>query len=134
MIESFLISLIANFVTIGGQTAIKRIIKNEDLAIEIKNSFDHALKKWTVNKNIRGKEEKYIQQKLNLLIECIKEPSKISTLDDSVMRLVTYFKLELQKSQIAWNFIMDTHFQNEINKLNNIEDTVVSIQGLLEKR
>ncbi len=133
MFESFLISLIANFVTIGGQIAIKNMIQNKSLETEIRKAFNNALKKWTINNNILGKEEIYINQKLKLLIDCVKEPTKITNLDKNTSQLINYFKLELQKNQITWNFIMDTHFQNEINKLNSIEDAILDIQELLNQ-
>ncbi|TDK50862.1 hypothetical protein [Algoriphagus formosus] len=121
MIESILIGIAANIITGVGQSALKKIVNNGSLEEEIQKAFDNALNQWTVNYGIKEKEKIFTKSRFSLLLECVKEPEKINTLEKSTADIITFFKLELQKSTTAWNFIEDIHFQTALNKLNSLE-------------
>ena len=134
MIESILISIAANIITGVGQSALKKIINNGGLEHEIFKAFENALNQWTVNYGIKEKEKIFTNSRFSELIECIKEPKKIDTLEKSTADIIALFKLELQKSNTAWNYIEDIHFQNSINKLNALEIHLTELSSGLNKK
>ncbi|MDP2237108.1 MAG: hypothetical protein Q8J88_11810 [Bacteroidales bacterium] len=134
MIENILISIAANIITGVGQSALKKIINNGDLEHEIFKAFENALNQWTVNYGIKEKEKIFTNSRFSELIECIKEPKKIDSLEKSTADIIALFKLELQKSNTAWNYIEDIHFQNLINKLNALEIHLTELSSSLNKK
>ncbi len=127
MIEGIIIGIIANLITGLGQTAIKKIINEESLEGEITKAFNNALDKWSINYDIKEKQKIFTRERFSTLIDCVKDPEKIKELDKPTTEIIEYFKIELQNSLSAWNYIQDLQFQTSLNKLNTIE---VHIQGL----
>ncbi len=121
MIEAILISIAANIVTGLGQKTLKHIINDGSLEAEIEKAFNEALNKWTVNYGIKEKEKIFTSKRFNTLIDCIKAPEKIHDLDKSTSDIIDFFKLELQKSITAWNYVQDVQFQEALNRFNLIE-------------
>ena len=121
MIEGILISIAVNIITGVGQSALKKILKDGSLEDEIRIALDNALNQWSVNYGIKEKEKVFTQSRFSQLIECIKEPEKIDSLEKSTADLIELFKLELQKSTTAWNYIEDVHFQLALKKLNALD-------------
>lgn len=121
MIEAILVSIAANIVTGLGQKTLKRIINDGSLEAEIEKAFNEALDKWTVNYGIKEKEKIFTRKRFNTLIDCIKAPEKIHDLDKSTSDIIEFFKLELQKSTTAWNYVQDVQFQESLNRFNLIE-------------
>jgi hypothetical protein len=138
MIESILISIVANIITGVGQKTLKKLINDNSLETEINKAFDSALDKWTVNYGIREKEKIFTRKRFEILLECLKTPETIGELDKETVDLIELFKLELQKSLPAWNYIQDEQFKAALLKLNTIEhhlnglkdDLISQIKGL----
>jgi len=77
--------------------------------------------KWTLNYGIKEKEKIFTRKRFDTLLECLKTPEKIGELDKETVDLIELFKLELQKSLPAWNYIQDEQFKVALLKLNTIE-------------
>ncbi len=129
MIESILIGIAANLVTRLGQSTLKKIINDSSLETEIKKAFNNALDKWSVNYNIKEKEEIFTQKRFSTLIECINNPKRIKLLDKSTADLINFFKLELQKSSIAWNYIQDVQFQQSLKRFNSVKQHINDLKS-----
>jgi len=135
MIESFVISVLANLATEGGKIALNKILKSDELETQISQAFDSALKKWTVNTGIKEKEKIWTTKRLNQLLNYLKNPDDVNQFEDSTLKLIEYFYLEIQKHETAWNFIQGEHFRTEISKLNSIEKHLEKlINDLKEER
>ena len=133
MIESLLIGLLANIVTDAGKASLNKLFKDESVSKEIEKAYKKALQKWSINTSIIEREQIWSRKKFELLISCIKEPSKYKELDNSLIELISYFKQELQKSSFVWNYITDIHFQNEIEKLNKLDTHLENLTRQFEK-
>jgi hypothetical protein len=135
MIESFVISILANLATEGGKIALNKILKSDELETQISQAFDSALNKWTVNTGIKDKEKIWTTKRLNQLLNYLKNPETEKQFEVSTQKLIEYFYLEIQKHETAWHFIQGEHFKTEISKLNSIESHLQKlIDDLKENR
>ena len=134
MIESFLISIATNLITGVGQSAFKKIIKDDSLENEIRKAFNNALNTWSINHGIKEREKIFTKSRFAILIECVKNPKKIKELDKGTTDIINLFKLELQKSTTAWNHVQDVQFQTTFNKLNSIDQHINALTSDLTKQ
>ena len=116
MIDPFTISVLANLATAGGTLALKKILKSDDLENQITQAFDSSLEKWSKNSDIRRKEGFWSSKRLRQLFKYLENPTLDFEFEKPTQELINYFYLELQKKQIAWNFIQGEQFKIEIKK------------------
>lgn len=129
MIESFIIGLLVNLSTEGGKLTLKKLLNSSDLEVQINNAYERALKKWSVNKEIRRKESFWTATRLKQLFEYIENPTAETNFDKSTQELIDYFYQELQKEQTAWHFIQSKHFKTTITKLNTLEQLLNELKN-----
>lgn len=128
MIESFIIGLLVNLSTESGKLALKKLLKSDDLEVQISNAYERALKRWSVNKGIRRKESFWTTRRLKQLFEYIENPTAETNFDESTQELIGYFYQELQKEKTAWHFIQSQHFKTTITKLNTLEQLLSELK------
>ena len=133
MIESILVGVLVNIVTDIGKLTLNKLFGNISITKNIEKAYNKALKNWSVNKSIIEKEQIWTKQRFELLISCIREPSKYKDIDKSSLELIEYFKQELQKDDFVWHYMIDIHFQNEIEKLNKLDTHLENLSRQFEK-
>ncbi|HTO16072.1 MAG TPA: hypothetical protein VLZ83_09885 [Edaphocola sp.] len=129
MIDPFTISVLANLATAGGTLALKKILKSDDLENQITQAFDSSLEKWSKNSDIRRKEGFWSSKRLRQLFKYLENPTLDFEFEKPTQELINYFYLELQKKQIAWNFIQGEQFKIEIKKLNSLEKLLEELKN-----
>ncbi len=128
MIDPFTISVLANLATAGGTLALKKILKSDDLEVQINQAFTSALEKWSKNSDIRRKEGFWSSKRLRQLFEYLDSPSEEYQFEKSTLELINYFYVELQGKDRAWTFIQGEQFKIEINKLNSLEELLKDLK------
>ncbi len=94
----------------------KNIIK-PDLNQEIENSFNSALKKWSINPSIRESKKAYLKSVLNTSFFG-KEDFDIDNTTKEVQEFFSIFNQELCENQAAFNYFKDLKDQKSFDELN----------------
>lgn len=127
MIESFVISLVANIATSTGSELISRIMGNS-IYRKIETAYSKALKKWSNNLGIINREQVWTQNRLNELVSLMSDPTKESSMDKNTLDLLILFKSELLKNAETWHYLESEFLGKSIGILLDVQRAVLSIQ------
>ena len=120
--ESILLGIIANFLTDFGKFSLRKIIGNINIQNQLELAYLNALKKWTINKDIRNKEEIWTNSRINQLIENSTKQEIPLNIDPGIRELLKLFQEEVLYQDEAWKYIQDLKFRSQLESINNIDN------------
>ncbi len=110
--DAFIVGLLVNLATEGGKSILKEISGNETIVDKIEEAFERALKKWTVNGDIRRKELVRLSARTEQIIQVVLNQSLNKEIDGNIKALLNLFKIELMTCSVANNLLTDSYLNH----------------------
>lgn len=137
---AFFISILANIATETGKAVLEKVTGKRTIVQNIEDSFERALKKWTINDDIHRKEQIHFANRTALLNQIVTEYETNKSIDKNIQEFLTLFKLELMSDQVSFNLLIDNYLQDAIKrsfrlegKVDNIYEAIIDIRKQLDR-
>lgn len=131
MIEAVLLSILANIATEAGKALFIKRIGNTTIVERIEKAFDRALKKWSVNKDIRERELLHLDNRTLLLKQIATHSITNQSIDPNIKELLDFFKFEIMSDGVAYNLLIDDYFQNSIERDDRVEMKLDALRDII---
>ena len=132
MLESFIISIVANLATAAGTKVVSLLIDNSTYR-KIENAYSVALKSWSKNNDIAEREGVWTKKRLGELVLLMANPSNETEVSKGTLELLVLFKTELQKDTATWHYLQGEFYNNLMKSLLSIEKLVTILHQEIEQ-